>query len=375
MFKRCIKTFIASVMMLLASSSLFAVEEYISKIYKDLDHVFIIKSDEDLNEILSKNNNDKYYYLIENYTEKKIRRLIVNNDYDFAMTAIIIVIENNLDNENAVDMYTVIANAYEIQQQHEAEEEQKRQREIVRIEMEKNKQRGSAEKEYVSAANTSSGKTVYVSGKEQKLSSSSWKGSFGMVNLTYLFDQPGDISSFHYGISGDYRYEYTLDKKMVIGADINGGISFIGLAPDEKLVPVLADGNLSAKVAIPSLSKDLFFRGGVGLLFAGKSDKAVDTKDVAGLLVSPTLGVKMERIPVGPVKLDIGADWYAGHFFYKDIDFAMGADANIEIPFAQIETLKLNLNVGVKDRFLMKSSGMENRASLIFAIGAENVSK
>jgi len=375
MFKRCFKTFVASALMLLASSSLFAVEEYISKIYKDLDHVFIIKSDVDLNKILSDNNEDKYYYLIENYTEKKIRRLIVNNDYDFAMTAIVIVIENNLDNENAVDMYTVIANAYEVQQQHEAEEEQKRQKEIIRVQMEKEKQRGSAEKEYVAASNTASGKAVYVSGKETKLSSSSWKGMFGMANLGYLHEDAGKIDTFHYGIAGDYRYEYTIDKTMVIGGDLSGGINFLTIAPEEKNVPVLADANLSMKLAVPSLNKDLFFRFGVGLMYAAKTDKAVDTASVTTIFPSPTLGVKMERIALGPVKLDIGADWYAGHLFYKDINVAAGVDANVEVPFAELERVKLSFNAGVKDRFLMKTSGIENRASIILGIGVENVAK
>jgi len=75
------------------------------------------------------------------------------------------------------------------------------------------------------------------------------------------------------------------------------------------------------------------------------------------------------------LKLDIGADWYAGHLFYKDINLALGADANLEIPFAEMEEVKLSLNLGVKDRFFLKNSGMENRASLIFAIGVENVVK
>ena len=89
---RRIKTFFSVIIFLFASVSLFAVDEYISKIYKQLDKIFMEKSENALNDVLSDNNQDKNYYLIENYTEKKIRRLIVNNDYDFAMTAIIIVI-------------------------------------------------------------------------------------------------------------------------------------------------------------------------------------------------------------------------------------------------------------------------------------------
>lgn len=374
MFKRVYKTLITSILLLFFSSSLFAVEEYISRIYKQLDQVFIIKSDKDLNEILSNNSTDKYYYLIENYTEKKIRRLIVNNDYDFAMTAIIIVIENNLDNERAVEMYSVISEAYEIQQKHEAELEHQRQLELARIELEKEKQRGNAEKEFVSAAKAEGG-SVFVSGKETKLTSYNWKAVFGIADLLYLKDVPGDINSLHYGISADGRYEYSLDKKMVIGGDLFAGFQFLGIAPEEKLVPVLGEVTGAVKLAVPVISKDLFFRAGFSWLMAAKSKTAMDTTEVVGSFFSPMIGVKMERIPVGPVKIDIGADWLAGHLFLNNIKFAMGADANIEIPFVELERVKLNVNIGLRDKILLKDSGVENRASVILAIGAENVIK
>ena len=118
-FNRRIKTLLSVMFVLFVSVSLYAVDEYISKIYKQLDNIFLEKSENALNNVLSDNNQDKNYYLIENYTEKKIRRLIVNNDYDFAMTAIIIVIKNNLNNNQTVKMYSIISEAYEVQKAYE----------------------------------------------------------------------------------------------------------------------------------------------------------------------------------------------------------------------------------------------------------------
>lgn len=373
MFTRLYKTLIASVLLLFASSSLFAVEEYIASIYKELDQIFIIKSEPDLNQILSSNSSDKYYYLIENYTEKKIRRLIVNNDYDFAMAAIVIVIENNLDNEHAVEMYSSIADAYEIQQKHEAELEHQRQLELARIELAKEKQRGNAEKEFISAAKAEGG-AVYVSGKEMKLTSSNWKAAFGIADVAYLKEEAGDINSFHYGISADARYEYTLANKLVVGADLFAGFQFLGVAPEEKLVPVVGDLNAAFRFTTP-LSNKLFIRTGFSWLMAAKSTMAPDTANVTGSLFSPVIGLKMEKLELGSVKLDFGADWLAGHLFVDNIKFAMGADANIEVPFAELEKVKLSVNIGLRDKILLKDSGLENRASVILAIGAENVIK
>ena len=373
MTKRHLKIFIFTVFLTLMANSLFAVEEYISNIYKKLDHVFIIKSEKELDTILTDNNQDRYYYLIENYTEKKIRRLIVNNDYDFAMTAIVIVIEHNLENENAVEMYSIIADAYDTQRKYETELENKRLLEIARVQNEKEKQRGSVEKEYVSAVNATSGKSVYVSGKETKLTSANWKASLGLVDLTNLYDDYSSLSTFHYGIAIDYRYEYTIDKKMVIGADAFGGFQFLALADEESMVPLLGNAELLGKIAFPTFSKDFFIRLGLGTILSGKTETAIKTKNVIDTMFTPILGIKMERINLGFAKLDLGADWYAGHLFYQDIKAAAGGTANLEFPFAEIDTVKLNLNVGVRDIFLMKNNGIENRASIILAIGAENV--
>ena len=370
---RRIKLIICSLIFLLVTNSLFAVEEYVSKIYKELDQIFIVKSEEDLNTILSTNNEDKYYYLIENYTEKKIRRLIVNNDYDFAMTAIVIVIENNLDNESAVEMYSVIADAYELQQNYLAAQEQQKQLELARIEMEKEKKRGSAEKEFVAAKNTNTGKAVYVAGKETKLTSSEWKANMGLVNLMDLYDGASEFNSIHYGVSFDYRYEYTLANKMVIGPDIFGGLQFLAIADQDYLIPLLADAEIAAKCATPAVSKNMFFRVGFGTIFTGKTEETVGAANTVGTIFSPIVGIKQEKIPLGSALLDIGADWYAGHLFYEDIKFAAGVNLNIAFPFAEMEKVKLNLNIGVRDKFFMKGTGIENRASLILAIGAENV--
>ena len=370
-----LKLLILSLVFILTANSLFAVEEYVSQIYKQLDQIFIEKSEDKLSAVLEDNSSDKYYYLIENYTEKKIRRLIVNNDYDFAMTAIIVVIDNNLENEQAVEMYTVIAEAYEVQQKHEAELEYQRQLELARIEKAKEAQRGNVEKEYVAATNASTGKTVYVTGKETKLVRYNLKGSMGLADVTWLMDQKSEMSTFHYGPALELNYGYTTDAKSVIGFDAFGSIQFLSMGnlKDEKqLIPLLADADLSLKYA-PAAFPLFNIRAGFGLAFTGKTDYQNLFSPIADTIYSPTIGVKLENIPVGDSKFTVGADWLAGHLFYKNIKFAMGAAMNFAMPFAELEKIKLSLNIGLRDKVLVKDTGIENRASLILAIGAENV--
>lgn len=373
MFGRKFKIISLAVLLIAFSGKAFALEEYISEIYKQIDNCFSAKDDTRLNSLLARNVKDKYYYLMENYTQKKIRRLIVNNDYDFAMAATLTLIENNLDNEEAVEMYSVISDAYEIQRKYEAELEHKRQLEQARIQMEKEKQRENVEKEYVSANKTSGG-AVYVSGKETKLTNTNWKVRLGLADIVYLMDKASDINSFHYGVSVDFSYEYILDNKNIVGADVFGGAQFLTITDaEDKTIPLLADVEGAVKYAIASLSKNLFIRAGFNAVITGKSDEAPLTDGVLENFYSPFVGVKMEGIALGPVKLDFGADWLAGHLFVKNVKVAAGLSVNAEIPFAELEKVKLNFNIGLRDKLFLKDEGMENRASLILAIGVENV--
>ena len=374
---RRIKTFFSVMIFLFASVSLFAVDEYISKIYKQLDKIFQEKSENALNNVLSDNNQDKNYYLIENYTEKKIRRLIVNNDYDFAMTAIIIVIENNLDNEQAVEMYSIISEAYEVQKAYETEQEQKRQLELARIEMEKEKQRVNVDKKYVSTSKTDTGKSVYISGKETKLSSYSWKAMLGFLDLAWLMESTSGLNNLAYGVSLSGRYEYTFPNDVIFGGEIFADGHFLSFTQEkESIIPVFGEVEGLLKFLTAEISKNLFFRLGFGGIYTGKDSKAVNTVSIADTLLTPIVGVNFQKIKLPFANLDIGADWYAGHLFAQsNLNFAMGVNMNLEFAFASMDEVALNLNIGLRDKIFVKQGGFENRASLIFAVGVENVVK
>lgn len=374
---RRIKTFFSVLIYLFASVSLFAVDEYISKIYKQLDKIFQEKSENALNNVLSDNNQDKNYYLIENYTEKKIRRLIVNNDYDFAMTAIIIVIENNLDNEQAVEMYSIISEAYEVQKAYETEQEQKRQLELARIEMEKEKQRVNVDKKYVSTSKTDTGKSVYISGKETKLSSYSWKAMLGFLDLAWLMESTSGLNNLAYGVSLSGRYEYTFPNDVIFGGEIFADGHFLSFTQEkESIIPVFGEVEGLLKFSTAEISKNLFFRLGFGGIYTGKDSKAVNTVSIADTLLTPIVGVNFQKIKLPFANLDIGADWYAGHLFAQsNLNFAMGVNMNLEFAFASMDEVALNLNIGLRDKIFVKQGGFENRASLIFAVGVENVVK
>lgn len=367
-----LKKFIAAVLLCFTASSLFAVEEYVSKIYKDIDIIFVEKSDEKLNDILQDNKDDKYYYLIENYAEKKIRRLIVVNDYEFAMSAIVVVIENNLDNEEAVEMYSTIADAYAVQLEYEEKQEQLRQQELARIEGEKDKQRGNADKEYVASKTADGNTAVYVSGKETKSSNQECDFAFGLVNFSVVNELDSGFMGTNYGISANINYVYNLDKTM-FGIDAYGALNFLAIGNQDESLPLLVDINLAAKYGNAKLSKNAFARAGITVINTGKNPNATTTVNVADALISPILGIELNKVQLGGMKFSMNLDYLLGTIWTQGYKAGAQGVFDFAIPYAKLERVNLYFHVGVKDTFFVKDSGMENRACVILAVGAENV--
>lgn len=367
-----LKRVVAAIFVLAITSSLFAVEEYVSKIYKDIDVIFIEKSDEKLNDLLQTNKDDKYYYLIENYAEKKIRRLIVVNDYEFAMNAIVVVIENNLDNEEAVEMYSIIAEAYETQIEYEERLEQERQKELARVQGEKEKKRGEVEKEYLSSK-TAEGGNVFVTGRETKSSNTECDVAFGMVNFSLINELESKFMGMNYGLSMNVNYVYNKDN-LAIGADAYADIHMLAFGSDD-FIPLLMNLDFAMKAATKKLSKNLFARVGVATYSAGKMKDAGASAAVADLLFSPTIGVELNKIQLGGMKFTMSGDYLLGTIWTKGYKAGVQGMLDFSIPYAQLDRVNLNFHVGLKDMFLLKTTGSENRASVILAIGAENVNR
>ena len=367
-----IKVFIA-ILMLALSSPVFAVEEYVSDIYKQIDLAFSKKSESELSEILQKNQNDRFYYLIENYTEKKIRRLIVASEYDFALAATEIIIENNLDNERAVEMYSTIVDSYEVQKQYEQQEEAKRQKELARIEKQKESKRSTVDKQYVSTK-TAEGGAVYVSGRNIKASSSAWKAGIGVASLGFLTEQESKVTARNFGITLNGTYERLLEK-ITVGGDAFLDFKFVDLGSGDSKIPLLLDYEIIPKIGFPDFFRNFFVRAGFTGIKTGKKSDSVKTEKVISDFYSPIVGIQIEDFNIGAMELTGNYDYYLGHLFYNDIKFAMEAGANLAIPFKNIDQVKLTFNIGIKDKIFLKENGLENRANIILAIGAENVNK
>ena len=215
----------------LCISSAFGIDIYVSELYQEIDIAFLNHSDVELDRILGSNQDDENYYLLENYTLKKIRRLVVKKDYEFALQTNLIVIDNNLDNSEAVEMYSIIANALEEQKKIQQREEALRLAEKAKLEEEMQRQRILVTKEFSTAVNQT-GDSVFVRSKDERYSASTWKFMFGMFNGVLVSDSANSYNSFRYGISADYNYEYFFDT-LSVGFDVNAEAQILVCSTNE----------------------------------------------------------------------------------------------------------------------------------------------
>ena len=373
-----LKTFFLTLVLLLTAGNLFAVEEYVSKVYKEIDIIFVKQADKELANILRENVDDKYYYLMENYTKKKVRRLIIDNEYEFAMTAIYIIIDNNIDgdfeDEDAVDLYATIAEAYQIQQQYELEQEQKAIAEAAKKEAEKEKILASAQKDY-NVVTTSEGKQVYVSAKDERTEKYRWNANFGMIDFGIVSAKNLDKPVMSEGISLDFTYEYSIPKSLVIGGDIFFDFKFMEFNNG----PMEFNFEIAPKVAFPFAPK-LFFRLGfsdLGVLKnkEGTVSAAIEKVQSAfyGNVVSPLIGVQLSAVNLGNVALNVDANYLLGGLLTGDYQ-ALSFKGSLAIPFAELERVKLVFNLGARDTLLiLNQGGIENHLSAIIGFGVENV--
>ncbi|HAH61518.1 MAG TPA: hypothetical protein DCL73_05425 [Treponema sp.] len=347
----------------------FAVDSSTSEAYRQIDTAFTNRSDTELDAVLHREQGNGNYDLIEAYTMKKIRRLIVSNDFEFAEQTILVVIDNNLENTEAVEMYSAVQDSLEKQEAYEKQQEARMVAERDRIEREKEAQRKKADKEF-RTVKTASGGSVYLTGKEEKYSSVYWNARFGLADLQFISETPDDYSSLRYGLSAAFTYEYEMRQKYIFGVDASAEGIILPLYNDDKTM--IGSLKLAPKISFTGFNKNIFLRAGfASLITAAAGSETV----LRGNFLTPLVGAGFNHVKLGNMTLSGFYDYYPGHFFYSDINSAMGAGLNMALPIAEMERIQLNFNIGLDDNLYIKKDGIENRVGLIIAIGVENVTE
>ena len=170
--------------------------EDVSEAYRQIDEAIVTKAPDKISEVLKKNLNSPNYKLIENYTLKKTRQLIITDNLEMARQTSLAVIDNNIENFDAVELYSYIDKAILNQQAaNQAAENRKRlEQERIAALNAKSKQKLESRGNY-QKVNTASGQEVYVNEQQASFSSMIWTVKLCLADFLYQKIDKPDISS------------------------------------------------------------------------------------------------------------------------------------------------------------------------------------
>ena len=86
-------------------------QDSLDAVYSQLNLAFAEHSADKISAVLKNQSGSPDYSLYESYALKKTRQLIIDDDLEFARQASLAVIDNNLENFDAVDLYSYIDRA------------------------------------------------------------------------------------------------------------------------------------------------------------------------------------------------------------------------------------------------------------------------
>lgn len=78
------------------------------EIQSEIDSAALLRSPEEISEILVNHKNNENYPEIENLVLEKVQNLVTNEDFELARDFSMCVIENNISNFEAIDLYSYI---------------------------------------------------------------------------------------------------------------------------------------------------------------------------------------------------------------------------------------------------------------------------
>lgn len=329
-----------------------------------VDALLAPEKTQDLRKLLSDNQRAVWYGDLESYVLKKARQLVVQNDLDQAKQICLAVIDVNLDNQEAVNLYQSVNAAIGKRDTEAKKTAEAENLAVFKQQASEAKIKQDLSKTYKTVTNTSSGKKVYLDQDfNNHYSSTTWDVMLGLVNVKALLRE--NAFSVNYGLSLNGSLFYH-GEDFTIGADIRGDATVLAFTGPQG---VTWSGSGVMSTAANRFNKYLVLR--MGGYSAGYGFGVVSKEPE--VFFSPVLGVGFRDIKFGESGLlEIGADWLAGHLYTEGMIVAAGAHLGMTFILADMQDFDIHMRMSVQDAFMLYSSGMTNDTKVTLAIGVGN---
>lgn len=357
------KGFSIILLIFLMYKMLFAESVFDENLTQKLDEAFEIQSKENIVQILQDYKGTSEYSFVESYTLQKTRKAFIFNELYFAKDISLEIITNNLDNFDAVDLYSLInkaivkyENSAKIQEKLNIEKKEEELAQAAKV-------KTQLDKEYNMLTNETTGDEVYLTLPEDlRYSSFCWNAELELIDLSYI--STPDINNFKYGLGVGGKLIHYSDT-VAIGSEFNFDTFILSIMGGDSIVSTLS---IIPEFSFPKFNDYIFFRAGFTYL---TSDPLADGTATADFL-SPVLGIGLFDVPVGSAKVNTSIDYLAGGFMNDTVNNAFAVKCKLYTPLTKVGKINIGLNSKIANTLLMVSDGIENRTEISFSIGVRN---
>ncbi len=321
------------------------------------------KNAEGIRSYLADNRSFSEYDKLESFVLMRSRDELITNDLDFALALSLCVIDNNLDNFEAVALYTSIERAVVARDEKLRSEQEQAQVEKMKKTAVVTKDKDKIQKEYKTITNSVSGETVYLDQEfDMYYLPVTWGVDLGLADLSYMTDPLSNSIRYGLSIAGNVFYR---SEELYAGME-----AFF----DAALISFPALPNLVFSVeAVPTFSfprvlRNMYYRIG----YAGIYSSVANNSFLPPAFSSPVIGAGFRDVRFGVFFFDGSLDYYIGHLFYENFFFAANAKVNFYLPLADLDTIDVGLNLGLRDIIAATAQGLHNQIKFVISVGVWN---
>ncbi|HKL85173.1 MAG TPA: hypothetical protein VJ861_02440, partial [Treponemataceae bacterium] len=291
----------------------------------------------------------------------RARQLVIEDDLEQARDVCLILIDFNLDNTPAVELYQSVQSAIT-----------KRNVEVKKVAAEdtlseykktvaETKIKQDLAKTYKAVTNATTGKKVYL---DQDFNNNyrtvTWDVLLGLANANHVLEDTTQAVKF--GVSADTSLFYR-GENISAGIDAGGSAMVLNLLGSKAMHWT---GSGVASFSLNKVNKYLALR--TGFLALGKNHGTLDVEPE--IFMTPVAGLGFRSIKFGKSGyLETAIDYYPGHLFADTIDVALGFQLITTYVMAEMGDFNIYFRVGMKDSFMLKETKVVNDAKIFLAIG------
>ena len=361
--KKTTKLFFSVVFSLIFSlsfSAIFAQNSNIlqteKSIYEQIDTAFRDKKPESISNLLSSCRQDKSYADYEEYVLQKTRALLLSNQLDLIQSMCLAIIDNNLDNQDAVNLYTTVEKSVAKRNARQKALEEQRKAEAEYVAQATQREKESIRKDYNTIENTTSGQTLFVAPVTSKYYSDfTWSMALNIAEIGYRLAKTSSIN-YGVGVSGDFYYR---SEDFSLGTDFFIDTSVLNFNQADIS---MSEVSLTPGLAFTSLNEDFFFRLGFSQM------KTTNEKS----FITPTVGFSLKNIAFNDFRLGFYADYYLGHIFEDNMKTGFGAGFQSAFLLGNLGNVNLALFINFRESLFVLNDGIDSRSRITIGFGVEN---